>query len=114
MGWKRSEILHGQRRAACPHASPSKARSMPRFFLHIQDRDDTIPDEGGCVYACFGDARQEALRIMAELVRDGSWQANSHRGRYVSVCDDRGEELETVALWEAIERLRTEEERKTR
>lgn len=78
---------------------------MPRFYLHISDRDQAIPDAEG--FECSGiiEARREALRAIAELVDTGLWAPNSHRGRFITIADGDGSEVDVVALWEVTSRL---------
>jgi hypothetical protein len=78
---------------------------VPRFYLHITDRAQSIPDAEGIECDGFIMARKEALRTIAELVDSGVWAPNSHGGRFVTIADERGHMLETVALWEVTSRL---------
>lgn len=78
---------------------------MPRFYLHITDRQQSIPDAEGIECDGIITARKEALRTIAELVDSGAWAPNSHFGRFVTIVDEREHMLEIVALWEVTSRL---------
>lgn len=78
---------------------------MTRFYLHISDRDQSIPDREGIECDGILAARHEALRVIAELVDSGLWAPNSHRGRLVTIADELGNVLDIVALWEITSRL---------
>ncbi|MBN9365364.1 MULTISPECIES: hypothetical protein [unclassified Devosia] len=78
---------------------------MSRFYLHISDREQSIPDIEGIECDGILAARHEALRVIAELIDSGLWAPNSHSGRLITIADELGNVMDIVASWEITSRL---------
>src|SRR5215831_15841701 len=59
--------------------------AMPRYFFHVTN-GDSITDEEGEEFELFEAAREHAIAVARELVREGlKWAGHS-----ISVTDERG------------------------
>jgi predicted O-methyltransferase YrrM len=69
---------------------------MPRYFLHIRDGDELIPDEEGSDLPDLDAAREEAIQgardILAEKIRTG----DPLDGEKIEICDAQGHVLAVI------------------
>ncbi len=75
---------------------------MPRYFFDIRDGDETITDDVGAECADVGAARGEALRALAEMLKDFASANDEARAFAVTVRDIGGTRLLEARLDYAV------------
>jgi hypothetical protein len=78
---------------------------MPKFLLHIYDRNRPIFDREPEDLPALPAARAEAMRVIRELLETGAWTMDSHYGCFIAIHDESGARLDTVAMWEVTTKL---------
>ncbi|MEP7241279.1 MAG: hypothetical protein ABI697_10380 [Devosia sp.] len=78
---------------------------MPRYFFHLRDGEDFVPDEEGSYFAdldgALEEARQSARDMLSEQLRAGE----KLDGQSIEVSNDRGDLLERVTFKSVVDRL---------
>lgn len=70
---------------------------MPIYFFDIDDGHGLVPDEDGCEFASLREARDEAARLLPDLVRE-SLPLGDSAIFSVKIRDASGQCLGTVRL----------------
>jgi hypothetical protein len=78
---------------------------MPRYFFHLHDGDELVPDEEGRYFPdldhALEEARQSARDILAEQLRLGQ----KLDGQFIEIANDDGEVLDYVTFRSVVDRL---------
>jgi hypothetical protein len=75
---------------------------MPRYFLHLIERDDLIRDIEGAEFVDLDAARDEAVESIRAIVADHIASGEKLLLRTIEICDDKGNHLATVKAASAL------------
>ena len=77
-----------------------------RLYFHLENGDAEISDQKGLEIENPGDVRAAALKALAEISTEDPQLFEPGKGWRLNVTDGSGEVLFSLALDEAVERLR--------
>lgn len=75
---------------------------MPKYFLHLRERDELVRDVEGAKFDDLNAARDEARNAIRDIVAEHIASGQELRLQTVEICDDKGGHVATVRLAEAI------------
>jgi hypothetical protein len=71
---------------------------MGRFYFHIKDGDELVPDEEGIELSDHAAATREALLTARELLANGIKAGRTNVPEAVVIVDETGQALEVLPL----------------
>ena len=75
---------------------------MHRYFFHLRDGGNLVPDETGMELASLEDARREAVQSARDILADQLRAGQALDGQRIEIADERGEVLVIVTFREAL------------
>jgi hypothetical protein len=71
---------------------------MPRYFFHIRDGWDLIPDDEGIVFPGLDQAEAEGYASARDLAAAGAYEGHSFAAYAVEVADGAGNILRRIKI----------------
>lgn len=75
---------------------------MPKYFLHLRERENLLRDLEGAEFEDLNAARDEARQAIRDIVAEHIAAGQELRLRTIEICDDKGNHVATVSLAAAI------------
>lgn len=75
---------------------------MPRYFFHLREREDHVPDEEGIELADLDAADRLAVRGTRELLASAVLRGELPLSHTLEIADQRGDVLRTVSFAAAV------------
>ncbi len=75
---------------------------MPRYYLHLRERDGMIADQDGIDFPDLQAAMADAKQSIREMVAERIASAEELDIRSIQICDETGRDVGTVTLAAAI------------
>ena len=63
---------------------------MPRYYFHIRDDDELVPDSSGVELSDLKVAAKHCGKVVAEVLAEEAWQAELVAGRQFEIADEAG------------------------
>lgn len=76
---------------------------MPRYFLHLRERDELVRDLEGAEFVDLDVARDEACQAIRDIVAEHIATGEKLMLRTVEICDDQGKHVATVKVAAALQ-----------
>ena len=73
---------------------------MPRFYFHVQGRQDPLTDEQGLVLPDAEAAWYQAVRSAREIIRDDLHLGCRFEDQIIEIADERGAPVAHIPLLE--------------
>jgi hypothetical protein len=78
---------------------------MPRYFLHLDYRDQIVLDLEGSDCECVDDAKHEAMDSISQITAE-CFISNRRLGLVsVRICNSDGDELRSVPVADVLQRV---------
>jgi hypothetical protein len=75
---------------------------MQRFYFHLRDGTQFVPDETGMDLSGMEEARREAIQSAREILADQLRNGEALDGQRIEISDDTGTVLEVVTFKDAL------------
>lgn len=75
---------------------------MPRYYFHLREAGDVVPDEEGMELPDLDAARRFAVRGTRDLMAGAVLRGELPLSHAVEIADQRGTVLKTVSFAEAV------------
>ena len=63
---------------------------MPRYYFHIRDDDELVPDSSGIELSNLNVAAKHCGRVVADVLEEEEWQTEPLAGRQFEIADEAG------------------------
>ncbi len=78
---------------------------MPRFFLHLRDRDERIEDATGAEFPSLLAARAEAIKAAREMMAENLRLGLPLDHKQIEICDAQGQLIEEVHFSDVLKAI---------
>jgi hypothetical protein len=78
---------------------------MPRFFLHLRDRDERVEDATGAEFPSLLAARAEAIKSAREIMAENLRLGLPLDHKQIEICDAQGQLIEEVRFSDVLKAI---------
>ncbi|WP_051679961.1 DUF6894 family protein [Pseudorhizobium marinum] len=75
---------------------------MPKYFLHLRERDDLIRDLEGANFVDLNAARDESRQAIRDIVAEHIAAGEELTLQTIEICDEQGNHVATVSVASSI------------
>jgi hypothetical protein len=75
---------------------------MPRYYFHLYDGPDVVPDDTGMDLADIQEARIEAIKSARDILADQLRAGEALDGQLIEIADEKGTVLGIVKFKDAL------------